>query len=195
MFDGRLRLTVILFLSRYRNMQLPFDENPDPAVWSYVVRNAPRAQTYGAEFGATWAATRALSLSADIGLLHTEVTRYANSGVEGNELARAPKLSAAFGMNWRAANRFEVGATARYSSAYHSAITNIERGRVEPGWIANVRASYPVGAVKLFAFVNNVFDSGRPVLLEADPNAADASGDGATLHRPRTIGVGLEAWF
>jgi iron complex outermembrane receptor protein len=41
--DGRLQLTGNLFLSRYSNMQLPFDLNPDPTVWAYVVRNAPRA--------------------------------------------------------------------------------------------------------------------------------------------------------
>lgn len=195
MLDGRLRLNGNVFLSRYKNMQLPFDLNPDPAVWAYVVRNAPQVRTYGAELGAEWAATRALSLRAELGLLRTEVTSYEGSGVEGHELARSPKLSAVFGISWRAPNRFEIGATARYSSSYYSDVTNLARGKVEPGWIANVRASYPVGAVKLFAFVNNVLDSDRPLLLEADPGAADNSADVATLHRPRTIGVGLEAWF
>jgi outer membrane receptor protein involved in Fe transport len=195
MLEGRLRVMANVFLSRYRDMQLPFDLNPDPAEWAYIVRNAPRARTYGAELGVRWAATRALDFNAELGLLRAEVTRYPGSGVEGNELARAPKASVVLGMKWRAENRLEAGVTTRYSSAYYSDITNVARGRVEPGWIANVQASYPVGAFKLLAFVNNLFDSDRPVLLEADPNATSDADDGATLHRPRQIGVGVEAWF
>ena len=88
-----------------------------------------------------------------------------------------------------------TAATARYSSAYYSDITNLERGKVDPGWIANLSASYPIGNARLFAFVNNVFDSQRPVLLSADPNAADNSLDVANLPRPRQFGVGAEFWF
>jgi outer membrane receptor protein involved in Fe transport len=193
--DGRLLLTANVFHSRYKDMQLPFDLNPDPAVWAYVVRNAPRAETYGAELGATWQATRALRLNGELGLLSTKVTRYPGSGVEGNELPRAPALSLVLGANWRHASGLELGASARYSAAYYSDITNVPRGRVEPGWLANARASYPVGSARLFAYVNNVFDSRRPVQLEADPNALTGAADVALLPRPRTVGVGLEVWF
>jgi outer membrane receptor protein involved in Fe transport len=192
---GRLRLTANVFVSQYKDMQLPFDLNPDPTKWAYVVRNAPRAQTYGAELGAKWQATPALRLNAELGLLHAKVTRYAGSGVEGHVLPRAPKVSTVLGVNWRAPNRLEAGLTARYSSGYYSDITNLERGRVEPGWIANARVSYPMGKARLFAYATNLFDAKRPVLLDADPGAATNAADAATLPRPRTIGVGIEAWF
>lgn len=194
MLDGRLQLRGNLFYSRYKDMQLPFDLNPDPAVWAYVVRNAPRAVTYGAELGASWVATPALTLSGELGLLKARVTSYPDSGVAGNALPRSPALTAVLGAAWRVGGGLELGATARYSSAYHSEITNVSRGKVDPGWIANLRASYPVGKARLFAYVNNVFDSKRPIQLEADVNGTAAS-DAAILPRPRTIGIGLEAWF
>lgn len=193
--DDRLLLTANVFYSRYKDMQLPFDLNPDPKIWAYVVRNAPRAETYGAELGATWQATRSLRFNADVGLLHARVTEYPGSGVEGNELPRAPTFTAVLGATWRHPSGLELGANARYSSAYYSDITNVPRGRVEPGWLANARASYPVGNARLFAYVNNVFDSKRPLQLDADPSAASNAADVATLPRPRTIGVGMEVWF
>lgn len=195
LLDGRLLLNGNVFYSWYKDMQLPFDLNPDPALWAYVVRNAPRAETYGAEASATWQATRELKLNGELGLLKARVTEYPGSGIEGNELPRAPAATLVLGANWRHATGLELGASARYSTAYYSNITNVERGRVEPGWIANLRASYPVGSARLFAFVNNVFDSQRPLLLEADPNAATNVADTAILPRPRTVGIGLEAWF
>lgn len=193
--DGRLLLTGNLFYSRYKDMQLPFDLNPDPSVWAYVVRNAPRAETYGAEFGATWQATRALRLNGELGLLKARVVEYPGSGIEGNALPRSPALTAALGASWRHASGLELGANARYSSGYYSDITNVPRGRVQPGWIANLRASYPVGSARLFAYVNNLFDSQRPIQLDADPNAASNAADTAILPRPRTVGVGIEVWF
>ena len=195
LLDGRLRLTGNIFYSRYKDMQLPFDLNPDPAVWAYVVRNAPRAETYGAELGATWLPQPSLELSAEVGLLHARVTRYDGSGVAGHELPRAPRLTSVLGANWRAANGLEVGASAHYSTAYYSDITNVTRGRVEPGWLANTRISYPIGKAKLFAYVNNVFDSKRPVLVSADPGDAIGASDVANLPQARTIGVSIEAWF
>ncbi len=193
--DGKLQLTGNLFYSRYRDMQLPFDLNPDPAIWAYVVRNAPRASTYGAELGATWLPLPGLKLGTEIGLLHTEIDSYPGSGVEGHELPRAPAATLNLDVSWRTPIGLEIGGNTRYSTEYYSDVTNFERGRVKPGWIANLRASYPVGAFHLFAYVNNLFDSKRPILLAADPNAANDSTDTASLPRPRTFGAGVEAWF
>ena len=194
LFDGKLRLNGNLFYSRYKDMQLPFDLNPDPAIWAYVIRNAPRASTYGVELGMAWQPRASLTVGAELGLLKTRIDEYASSGVEGHALPRSPSATLNLDVAWRTPIGLEVGAAARYSTAYYSDITNLSRGRVEPGWIANVRASYPIGKARLFAFVNNVFDSKRPILLETDPNAAPAD-DVALLNRPRTIGIGLEVWL
>jgi hypothetical protein len=78
--DGRLQLTGNVFYSRCKDLQTPFDLNPDPAIWAYVVRNAPRAETYGAELGAAWLALPGLTLRADLGLLRARITEYPDSG-------------------------------------------------------------------------------------------------------------------
>lgn len=194
-WDGRLQLTGNVFYSRYKDYQTSFDLNPDPAVWAYVVRNAPRAETYGAEFDATWLALPGLKLRGSLGLLRARITRYPDSGVEGHELPRAPRVTTTLGAHWRHASGFELGGSARYSSAYHSGITNVPRGRVEPGWTVRLSTGYTVGRAKFFAYVNNVFDSQRPIHIEADPNATDDSEDIGMLPVPRSVGVGMEVWF
>lgn len=194
LLDDRLRLTGNVFYSRYKNMQVPYDQNADPAVWSYIVLNAPRVSTYGTELGVTWLPQSGLKLSAELGLLHTNIDEYPSSGVEGHELPRAPAATLNLDVQWRTSIGLQLGASARYSTAYYSEVTNVPRGRVKPGWIANVRAAYPVGRAKVFAYVNNVFDSDRPILVSADANG-DASIDTASLPRPRSMGVGVETWF
>jgi len=192
---GKLQLTGNVFYSDYKNMQLPFDLNPHPAAWATVIRNADRAETYGAEIGLTWQPTRALRLNAEIGLLRTRIREFDNNAeMEGNELARSPALTAAFGVQYRHTSGVEVGVNARYSQSYYSEVMNFSRGKVDPYWIVNARLGYNLREYRLFAFVNNLFDEDSPVLIEADP-ANPAAADTALLPRPRMVGVGLEAWF
>jgi outer membrane receptor protein involved in Fe transport len=96
--DGTVSLTGNLFFSHYRDMQLPFDLNPDPNIWSFVVRNADAAFTYGGEFGAAWRPAPGLELFGNLGLLHTEITRYPGSSVEGHNLAQAPTVTSDLGI-------------------------------------------------------------------------------------------------
>src|SRR3546814_10603181 len=98
-------------------MQLPFDLNPDPAVWSYVVRNADEAVTYGAELGARWRALPGLELFGSGGLLQTEITRYPGSGVEGKDLTRSPALPADIGATYLHERGFDATGAARFSDA------------------------------------------------------------------------------
>lgn len=185
---GRLGLTANLFLSDYRDMQLPFDLNPDPAIWSFVVRNAERARTYGAELGVRWLAMPGLRLSAQIGLLETEITRYAESGLVGNELPRSPAFTADLGVHYRHASGVDLGVDARYTEAYYSDVLNAPRGKTDPYWVVGSQIGYSFSRARLFAFVENVFDEDGPVLLEPG-GTPDA--DVAYLLRPRTFGIGL----
>src|SRR3546814_5537756 len=52
--DGRLRLTANVFYADYKDYQLTFDRTPtDLADYDFVVDNADKVKTYGAESGAT----------------------------------------------------------------------------------------------------------------------------------------------
>ncbi|HEY9234701.1 MULTISPECIES: TonB-dependent receptor [Phenylobacterium] len=192
LLDGRLSLSGNIFYDRYRDLQLPFDLNSDPKVWSYVVRNAGRAETYGAEISARLIAARGLELFASGGLLKTEVTNYPGSDIEGNELPRSPAASLSFGADYVHASGFEAGFDVRYSDGYFSDIENKPFGEVDSYWVANARAAYRFGQAKVFATVANLFDEVGPVMLYPGDVRAD---DTATVLRPRTWQVGLRVDF
>lgn len=193
--DGTLRLSGNLFYSDYKDMQLPFNLSNQPGVWAYVVKNADRVATYGAELSAAWLPVRNLTLSAELGLLKTDVRRYPDSGLEGHALARAPKLTTNLGANYRFAHGFELGADARYSTGYYSDVTNIARAFVKPGWTLNTNAGWRFDHGRVFAYVANLTDNDRYLLHEADPNDAAGEFDTVQKPRPRTVGIGLELWY
>src|SRR3546814_2475609 len=70
-----------------------FDVNPDPVIGSFVIRNAERATTYGAEVEARFKALKGLELFANAGLLATKVNRYDDPTVQGNDLPRSPAFT------------------------------------------------------------------------------------------------------
>ncbi|MGK2741853.1 TonB-dependent receptor domain-containing protein [Tepidicaulis sp. LMO-SS28] len=197
LLDDRLELTGNIFYSEYTDMQLPFDLNPDPAVWSVVIRNADEAVTYGAEFGARWLAAPGLELFGSAGLLQTEVTEYPGSNIEGHELAQAPAFTSTAGFSYVDESGFDLGADVRFSDAYYSSIENNPRGKTDPYVVVNARAGYTLdgvdGSPRIFGFVNNVFDADEPLLIE--PGGPPAADDIAYLITPRMIGIGLEVNF
>jgi outer membrane receptor protein involved in Fe transport len=173
-------------------MQLPFDLNPDPSIWSVEIRNADRARNYGAEFGLRWLLMAGLTVHGELGLLRTEVTEYPDSNVEGHEFASAPAATASLGFAWTAGNGFALGANARYSDAYYSSLDNHPRGRTDPYWLLDARAGYRFGVAHVFAYVDNLLDGDAPLLIA--PGATRAE-DVANLPQPRSYGVGLELQF
>lgn len=189
--DGRLQLTGNLFYGEFSDMQLPFDLNPDPAIWAVVIRNADRARNVGAEFGARWLATRELELRAELGLLRTKVTDYPGSGIEGNEFANAPSATMSLGATWRGEDGFEIGINARYSNVYFSDVENRPIGRTDPYWIANLRGGYRFGKAFVFAGVSNLFDENTPLLITTY-SSVPTPYDTAQLPQPRRWYVGLQ---
>jgi outer membrane receptor protein involved in Fe transport len=197
LLDKKLTLTGNLFYSRYKDMQVPLDLNPDPNEWAFVIRNADRVETYGAELGARWLALPGLELFGEIGLLETEIEKYSGSEFQGNDLALAPNVTADFGFLYRHQSGFELSADARYSGDYFSTIVNREDEEVDSYWVLNAQAGYTFGAdgnVRLFGFVNNILDSQDPTLIEA---GAVGTNDDDVLYitHPRSFGIGLEAHF
>jgi iron complex outermembrane recepter protein len=197
LLDKKLILTGNLFYSRYKDMQVPLDLNPDPSVWAYVIRNADRVETYGAELGARWLALPGLELFGEIGLLETEIERYKDSDFQGNDLALAPNLTADFGFSYRHESGFEFSADARYSGEYFSTVENLDEAEVDPYWLLSAQAGYTFGAdgnVRVFGFVNNILDSHDPTLI--DPGSVSTTSDDVLyITHPRSFGVGIEAYF
>lgn len=190
--NARVVLTTNIFYNDYKDLQLPFDLNPDPAIWSYVVRNADEAETYGAEIGIRGLIMPGLTAFTNVGLLHTEVTSFPGSGVEGNSLARSPAFTLNMGGAYVMDNGLDMSLDARYSDAYHSEVVHKARGKTDPYWIANAELGYSLENVRVYATVKNLFDTQEPVLLS--PGATPAA-DVAYLTDPRTLTVGLDFTF
>jgi len=188
LLGGALRLNGNLFLSDYKNLQLPLRLSAN----SSVVRNAEAARTYGAEADARWLATDQIELFGALGLLQTEVLRYAGSDYEGNQLPHAPALTASAGVTLRPLDGLELGADLRYSEAYYSDITNTPRGRVDPYWVVNLHAGYEIGPSRLFAYARNLFDTETPIDIFT---GATAGADYASMLKARSFGAGVEVSF
>lgn len=190
--DGRIVLTSNIFYNEYKDLQLPFDLNPDPAIWSYVVRNADEAVTYGAEVGIRALVVPGLTTFANFGLLHTEVTKFPGSSVEGNSLARSPAFTLNFGATYLMDNGLDMSFDTRFTDAYHSEVAHMARGKTDPYWIANAELGYSFENVRIFSTVKNLFDTDDSVYLS--PGATPAA-DVATITDPRTVTVGLDFNF
>lgn len=192
LFDERLSVIGNVFYNRYKDMQLPFDLNPDPAIWSYVVRNADRAVTYGAEISTQLQVTQDLSLFANFGLLQTEVTKYPGSGIEGNALPRSPAFNTDFGVTYSHPSGLEITADARWTDAYYTEVVNDARGKTDPYWVVNAQVAWNFEKARAFVAVRNIFDSRAPVMLYPGATMAD---DTATVLQPRSVLAGVQANF
>ncbi|MBL8271731.1 TonB-dependent receptor domain-containing protein [Steroidobacter sp.] len=191
--DRRLLLTANVFFSDYKDYQLPFDLNPDPAVYSFIILNGEEVQTYGMELGARWQAATNLELFADVGVLKAEVTKYPGNSIEGNELARSPKFSGQAGIYYGGQTGVNVSFDAHYSGRYFSDITNFAGERVDAFWMANAQLGYGFGKWRVFGSVRNVFDERTPLLYFLGDPSPDT--DAAVMSQPRTYRVGVSVDF
>ena len=182
-----MQLTANVFYSNYKDMQLSYDLTPTNSTdFSFIVRNAPEAQTYGAEVGATATLTPELSIYGSIGLLHAKVTEYPGSGFQDNELPMSPSATASMGISFNR-DGLEASFNARYSGSYYSDIQNNPRGNVDPYWLVNAQLGHRWDQLRIYGSVNNVFDSGKPVAIYSGATPAE---DSASILTPRTYWLG-----
>jgi outer membrane receptor protein involved in Fe transport len=192
LLDGRLQLTGNLFYSDYEDFQLEFDINPDPAIYSFVVRNAEKVYAYGSELGVRWLAARGLTLSADAGLQWTKIDKYPGNSVEGNELPRAPHLNGGVGISYAHSIGLDAALDARYSDWFYSDVINRTNERTDPYWSVNAQAGYTFGKVRVFGVVQNLFDGDA---VTGVLRGATQAGDNAYIQWPRTYKAGFTVSF
>lgn len=184
LLDDRLEITTNLFYNIYKDMQLPYYVGT-----SAIIRNAERAITQGAELGARWLARRDLELFASLGLLKTKIRRFADSGVEGNELARAPAYTANLGANWKFARGFELGGNVMFSDTYYSYFDNDPRGKIPSYHVVNAQLAYNFKGGRATLYVHNLFDTDKWLMV------VDNDVNSPVIQRPRLIGASLELNF
>lgn len=189
--DSRVQLTGNIFYSDYTDMQLTKDLTPgDTADFSFVVINADKVKTYGAEGGVTWLAQPQLEVYANLGLLKTEITRYDGS-YQDNELPNSPTCSLSGGISWKNAG-WDANLNGRHLNSYYSDAANQPRGKVDPYFVANAELGYTFGQVRIYGEVNNLLDSDSE--LAVYPGATREE-DGANVLAPRMYTVGAQYNF
>ncbi|WP_188818531.1 TonB-dependent receptor [Novosphingobium indicum] len=189
---GRLDLRTNVFFNSYKGLQLPFDLNPDPAIFATVIRNAERATTYGAEIETRYRPLDSLELFANAGLLKTKVNRYVEPAVEGNELARSPAFTLNAGLVARPVEQLSLSFDVRYTDSYYSDVFNNARGKTDPYVLANAQIAWQAGPARLFLAATNLFDTTDATLIT--PGATFAQ-DNAQITRPRQVTGGIEFSF
>lgn len=183
--DANVVLTGNVFYNDYKDMQLPYYL----AANSTVIRNADKVETYGAELGATWTPRWDLEFTGNVGLLKTKIADFPGSGVEGNELARAPAYTANAGAAWQFASGWELSGNVAFSDSYYSAYDNDSRGRIGSYWTANAQLAYTFMYGRATLFAQNLFDSNRNVMVSSNDVYT------AIQQRSRLVGAALELRF
>lgn len=181
-----------MFYNDYSGLQLPFDVNQNPSAPATVIRNAERASTYGAEIGVRFRALSSLNVWGSAGALKTQVDRYGDPSIQGNELPRAPAFSASLGIAATFFTNLEVSFDTRYADAYFSDVFNNARGRTDPYTLVNAQVAYTYANARFTFAATNLFDSDK--YLTRTPGATPAA-DIATLTEPRRLTVGVEMQF
>ncbi|HET8699996.1 MAG TPA: TonB-dependent receptor, partial [Gammaproteobacteria bacterium] len=104
--DDRLHADVDVFYARREHQQIKIPVQltlGDPSTFLLVTENAERGEHHGLEATLDWRATERVSLSAAVGLLHTEIQKFARfPELEGRSQAHAPDYTFSLGAEYRA---------------------------------------------------------------------------------------------
>ncbi|MEM1053259.1 MAG: TonB-dependent receptor, partial [Pseudomonadota bacterium] len=112
LLDNRIELSANIFYTDISDVQLFERVEFAPDIFGSVVRNAEKAETYGLELSLSAEVSEWLSLSGSLGLTETEIVEFSDApGVEGNELERAPGVTANIGIDLTPVEGFSVGAS------------------------------------------------------------------------------------
>ena len=185
LLDNKLSVMTNWFYNDYKDMQLPFYLGPN----STTIRNAKKVETYGAEFTVAYQPIESLELNTGIGLLRTKIKDFGDSGIEGKELARAPKYTANVGAKYQLTQEMDISGNVQYSGDYFSQANNSDSGKVDSFWIANLQVGYDFKWGRATVFAQNLFDSDKRILIP------DNNIDTAIYQRPRMLGATMEVRF
>ncbi|MEM7746987.1 MAG: TonB-dependent receptor, partial [Pseudomonadota bacterium] len=154
-----------------------------------IIRNAESAESYGLEISANYQVSDQLRINGSAGFLKTEFKEFTTStaSLEGNEFRSAPAFTGTIGFDYEIIKDLTFGAKVRYNDGYYSDDENRKTTEVDAFTVVDLKLNYePHKNVKLFAFVNNVFDDIHPVFL-FEPTANGQTGQ---VGVPREFGIG-----
>ncbi|OTA18837.1 Outer membrane receptor protein [Xenorhabdus beddingii] len=193
--NNRLLVTGNLFYTDYKGFQSSVQDDTKGRPNGSILVNADKAVTYGLELGADYRALDNLRLRGGLGLLHTEIKKFADyrgNLFEGKQFAKAPGYMFNIGADWNITEKVRLSGDLRYVDRYFSNDQNDPTLRVSAYFVSNLRLSYnPTHNLELFTYVNNLFDKRVPTYKYQDRDA----GSSGYMLEPREVGIGAKVHF
>ncbi|WP_420337046.1 TonB-dependent receptor [Roseibium sp.] len=194
LLDDRLTVSANAFYSDYRDAQRYFQATlPGSTINQIVTLNAERSHAYGVEFAMGYQVLDNLRVSANAGILKSEITEFdALPSVEGNEFSKAPGYTIGAGIEWNVLDNLMLSANVEHFDGYYSDDLNSQSLQIDAYTVANARATFQVhDHFQIFGYVNNIFDSRVPTWKENRRDVANF----AVMSAPRMFGIGAKATF
>ncbi|WP_340613590.1 TonB-dependent receptor [Xenorhabdus thailandensis] len=193
--NNRLLVTGNIFYTDYKGFQSAVTDYRKDQPNGSILVNADKAVTYGLELAADYRALDNLRLRGGLGLLHTEIKKFADyrgNLFEGKKFAKAPGYMFNVGVDWNITEQVRLSSDLRYVDRYFSNDQNDPELRVSSYLVSNLRLSYnPIDNLELFVYGNNIFDKRAPTYKYHDRTA----GISGYMLEPREVGVGMKVRF
>ena len=196
---NRLRLNGAIFREDWDDIQFSF--LPPSGAGLTVIRNAGAARITGLETDLTLAATEALTLSAGLSLLDTELTEDYRpspdeSASKGDELPLSPKVkanvTARYEFNLGTLDSFVQGAAVYQDSSWSDLLSEDRAviGQQDSYVIADLSAGFRKDSYTFQLYLNNAFDERAEIYKFAVCATGACGGNPYTfVNKPRTVGV------
>ena len=187
LWDGRATLGASAFYYIYEDAQVPGASTQPSAGGGNLFGNVPEARGKGLEIETSVDVTDSISFSGALGLLDTEITETGPvlTAFDGEELPRAPNVTASVGLNFQSEYGFHARADARFVGSTNSGLGQPSLGSYP---LFDLAAGYEFeteyGGFRIEAFVENVTDERYFTFRE---RTATLGFDG--VGRPRTFGA------
>lgn len=194
LLDDRLTITGNLFYMDFSDAQRYVTTSLLNNTTQILTVNAEDAHAFGAEFGMSYEVLSNLRLSANAGILKTEITKFDSlPDYEGNEFSKSPGFMFGLGAAWDILPELTWSANVRHTDGYYSDDSNTAAYQVDAFTVANTRLTWQAhDNLQLYGYVNNIFDERVPTYLQANRSLGETEG---FMLAPRMFGVGLKATF
>lgn len=169
--SGRIRFDISAFYNDYQNQQVFALVPPLPGRLApvNVLDNAKQAHTQGLDIQLALDPVESLTLTANLGLLDTELDEFvaqrdpAQSDFSGNKLPLASDVTASLSAEWRhpiGDGLLTIQANSNYRSEYFSDVDNNPFTEIDARWLHNLRVGYEFGSDQweIAAFARNLGD-------------------------------------
>ncbi|HET9485170.1 MAG TPA: TonB-dependent receptor, partial [Xanthomonadales bacterium] len=190
----RLESRATVFVNRWRDRQVPFDQPQDAGT---IVINAASARARGGELELRGRPAPPWLWWIGVGVLRSEYLRFPFSTpagtieLAGNAFAGAPELTVSAGLAWEGPRGWHASINAWHSDSAYSDARNSPSGLRAAYQVVDAKLGRRFGRWRVYGYVTNAFDEEYVEDIRVGglvPTAREF-----VLGAPRQVGLGVEA--